>query len=101
LKRRLAGALALIFLLCWGAFAAAEAADGFSMEVLSVSSGQNGQEWKNIDKNVFTFWLESDPPDEIRQGTAQNYITIWKKGDFLPRALPETEAIWEGTPAQQ
>lgn len=68
---------------------------------LSVSSGQNGQEWKNIDKNVFTFWLESDPPDEIRQGTAQNYITIWKKGDFLPRALPETEAIWEGTPAQQ
>ena len=39
---------------------------------LSVSSGQNGQEWKNIDKNVFTFWLESDPPDEIRQGTAQS-----------------------------
>ena len=35
-----------------------------------------------------------DPVDEIRQGTPDNYITIWKKGDPVPAASEEMERYY-------
>ena len=35
-----------------------------------------------------------DPVDEIRQGTPDNYITIWKKGDPIPSASEEMERYY-------
>ena len=36
-----------------------------------------------------------DGPDELRQGTPKNYITIWKKGDAVPAASEEMEKYIE------
>ena len=35
-----------------------------------------------------------DPIEEIRQGTPDNYITIWKKGDPIPAASEEMEKYY-------
>jgi len=35
-----------------------------------------------------------DPVDEIRQGTPDNYITIWKEGDPIPAASEEMERYY-------
>ena len=35
-----------------------------------------------------------DPVDEIRQGTPDNYITIWKRGDPIPAASEEMERYY-------
>ena len=35
-----------------------------------------------------------DPVDEIRQGTPDNYITVWKKGDPVPAASEEMERYY-------
>ena len=36
-----------------------------------------------------------DGPDELRQGTPKNYITLWKKGDTVPAASEEMEKYIE------
>ena len=75
MKRGLAGALALIFLLCWGAFAAAEAADGFSMEVLSVSSGQTKQ------KRVFLYHTHTYEAYEMDGVNRYKATESWRTAD--------------------
>ena len=35
-----------------------------------------------------------DPVDEIRQGTPENYLTVWKKGDPVPAASEEMERYY-------
>ena len=36
-----------------------------------------------------------DGPDELRQGTPKNYLTVWKKGDPVPAASEEMERYIE------
>lgn len=46
---------------------------------------------KVIGKSGWTAMDSLDGPDELRQGTPKNYITIWKKGDPVPAASDELE----------
>ena len=39
-------------------------------------------------------YVPGSSPDEVRQGTPGNYITIWKKGDPIPAASEEMERYY-------
>lgn len=75
MKRGLAGALALIFLLFWGISAGAEEADGFSMEVLSVSSGKTKQ------KRVFLYHTHTYEAYEMDSENRYKSTESWRTAD--------------------
>lgn len=75
MKRVLAGAWALIILVCWGLSVSAETADGFSMEVLSVSSGQAKQ------KRVFLYHTHTYEAYEMDKGNRYKATESWRTAD--------------------
>ena len=48
---------------------------------------------ENRYKGSFSTIRISERTTEIRQGSEDNYITIWKKGETLPEASEELEAL--------
>ena len=50
---------------------------------------------KIIGKSGWTAMDSLDGPDELRQGTPKNYLTVWKKGDPVPAASEEMERYIE------
>lgn len=50
---------------------------------------------KTLGKSGYAFENISDLPDEIRQGTPEKYITVWKSGEEIPAASDEMEAYFE------
>ena len=75
MKRGLAGAWTLIFLLCWGLSACAEMVDGFSMEILSVSSGQAKQ------KRVFLYHTHTYEAYEMDGENRYKATESWRTAD--------------------
>ena len=75
MKRGLAGAWTLIFLLCWSLSAIAETTDGFSMEVLSVSSGQAKQ------KRVFLYHTHTYEAYEMDSENRYKATESWRTAD--------------------
>lgn len=75
MKRGLAGAWALIFLLCLVAAANAESADGFSMEVVSVSSNQKKQ------KRVFLYHTHTYEAYEMDGENRYTPTETWRTAD--------------------
>lgn len=75
MKRGLAGAWTLIFLLCWGLCACAETAEGFSMEILSVSSGQAKQ------KRVFLYHTHTYEAYEMDGENRYKATESWRTAD--------------------
>ena len=49
---------------------------------------------KVIGKSGWAAMDSLDRPDELRQGTPKDYITIWKKGDVVPAASDEMETYF-------
>ena len=49
---------------------------------------------KVIGKSGWAAMDSLDRPDELRQGTPKDYITIWKKGDAVPAASDEMETYF-------
>ncbi len=75
MKRVLAGAWALIILVCWGLSALSESADGFSMEILSVSSGQAKQ------KKVFIYHTHTYEAYEMDKENRYKATESWRTAD--------------------
>ena len=64
--------------------------DYFQVPLIHSTEQKLKDRWKG---NVGSY-ENVDQVDEIRQGSPDNYVTIWKKGDSIPEASEEMEAYY-------